>query len=149
MLTHFFTNGSFEREYRTQAVAPPASETVATYLNKRLKQIGVGHVFCIPGDYLAEWAETLDDPAQNAGLVRVHPNNEMCAAYAADGYGRVANGPIGCVAFTYGDRVRRRGDHGGDPRQRARGADPADGDDHRRRGLRGDAVSRSARDCWP
>jgi TPP-dependent 2-oxoacid decarboxylase len=32
----------------------------------------------------------------------VHPNNEMCAAYAADGYGRVANGPIGCVAFTYG-----------------------------------------------
>ena len=102
MLTHFFTKGSFEREYRTQAVAPPGSETVATYLNKRLKQIGVGHVFCIPGDYLAEWAETLDDPAQNGGLVRVHPNNEMCAAYAADGYGRVANGPVGCVAFTYG-----------------------------------------------
>jgi indolepyruvate decarboxylase len=102
MLTHFFTEGSFEREYRTQAVAPAGSETIATYLNKRLKQIGVGHVFCIPGDYLAEWAETLDDPAQNAGLVRVHPNNEMCAAYAADGYGRVANGPIGCVAFTYG-----------------------------------------------
>jgi len=102
MLTYFFGRGSFDREYRTQAVAPTGSETVATYLNKRLKQIGVGHVFCIPGDYLAEWAETLDDPAQNAGLVRVHPNNEMCAAYAADGYGRVANGPIGCVAFTYG-----------------------------------------------
>ena len=102
MLTHLFTKGSFERAYRTQAVAPPGSETIATYLNTRLKQIGVGHVFCIPGDYLAEWAETLDDPARNAGLVRVHPNNEMCAAYAADGYGRVANGPVGCVAFTYG-----------------------------------------------
>jgi len=102
MLTHFFTKASFEREYRTQAVAAPGSDTVATYLNKRLKQIGVGHVFCIPGDYLSEWAETLDDPAQNAGLVRVHPNNEMCATYAADGYGRVANGPVGCVAFTYG-----------------------------------------------
>ena len=101
MLTHF-VNANFDREYRTQAVAPAASETVATYLNTRLKQIGVSHVFCIPGDYLAEWAETLDDPAQNAGLIRVHPNNEMCAAYAADGYGRAANGLVGCVAFTYG-----------------------------------------------
>ncbi|MEX8492423.1 thiamine pyrophosphate-binding protein [Sphaerotilus sp.] len=101
MITQF-VNDHFDREYRTQAVAPVASQTVATYLNTRLKQIGVSHVFCIPGDYLAEWAATLDDPAQNAGLVRIHPNNEMCATYAADGYGRVANGVIGCVAFTYG-----------------------------------------------
>ena len=107
MLTHLFTKGSFERAYRTQAVAPRGSETIATYLNTRLKQIGVGHVFCIPGDYLAEWAETLDDPARNAGLVRVHPNNEMCAAYAADGYGRVANGPVGCVAQIVHDESGR------------------------------------------
>ena len=101
MITHHL-HDNFQREYVTQAVAPATSETVATYLNTRLKQIGVTHVFCIPGDYLAEWAQTLDDPAQNAGLVRVHPNNEMCATYAADGYGRVANGLVGCVAFTYG-----------------------------------------------
>lgn len=101
MLTHF-TNGHFDREYRTQAAQPDPACTVATYLNTRLRQVGVGHVFCIPGDYLAEWAETLDQPDLNAGLVRVHPNNEMCATYAADGYGRVANGTVGCIAFTYG-----------------------------------------------
>lgn len=79
-----------------------SGETVATYLNKRLKQIGVGHVFAIPGDYIAEWVATLDDPATSAGLVRVHPNNEMTGSYAADGYGRATPDTVGCVAFTYG-----------------------------------------------
>ncbi|MDC8756921.1 thiamine pyrophosphate-binding protein [Janthinobacterium fluminis] len=77
-------------------------ETVATYLNKRLAEIGVGHVMAIPGDYISEWVETLDTE-HNAGLVRVHPNNEMCATYAADGYGRATGGAaVGCVATTYG-----------------------------------------------
>ena len=100
MLTHLQA-GNFDRTYRTQ-VTDPGGETVASYLNKRLKQIGVSHIFCIPGDYLAEWANTLDDPRLNAGLIRVHPNNEMCATYAADGYGRATNQAVGCVAFTYG-----------------------------------------------
>ncbi|WP_085316810.1 thiamine pyrophosphate-binding protein [Derxia lacustris] len=105
----------FEREFRAgrptgntgrarlQAAAASATgETVATYLNKRLAEIGCKHVFAIPGDYIAPWVETLDGP-DNAGLVRVHPNNEMVAAYAADGYGRAANGStVGCMAFTYG-----------------------------------------------
>jgi indolepyruvate decarboxylase len=101
--------GPHDREFGTQqpvaaavGLAAASGETVATYLNKRLRQIGVDHVFCIPGDYIAEWCETLDDPKQNAGLIRVHPNNEVTATYAADGYARVANNRVGCVAFTYG-----------------------------------------------
>jgi TPP-dependent 2-oxoacid decarboxylase len=79
------------------------TETIHTYLNKRLREIGGKHVMAIPGDYIAEWVETLDVPELSAGLIRVHPNNEMCAAYAADGYGRAANGnTVGCVTFTYG-----------------------------------------------
>ena len=103
MLTRL-VNAHGDREYRTQPQAVPlaGSATVATYLNARLRQIGVTHVFCIPGDYVAEYCETLDDPTENCGLVRVHPNNEMCATYAADGFGRAANGTVGCVAFTYG-----------------------------------------------
>lgn len=100
----------FNKEYRSskkaghlrQKKAAKPIETVATYLNKRLAEIGVKHVMAIPGDYIAEWVETLDTP-DNAGLVRVHPNNEMLATYAADGYSRASNGKsIGCVAFTYG-----------------------------------------------
>ncbi len=103
----------YEREFRTprktvayktrvRSAAVAETETVASYLNKRLAQIGVRHVMAIPGDYIAEWVETLDTGC-NAGLVRVHPNNEMCATYAADGYGRATGGErVGCVAFTYG-----------------------------------------------
>lgn len=80
-----------------------SEETLASYLNKRLAEIGVKRVMAIPGDYIAEWVATLDEPEINAGLIRVHPNNEMLATYAADGYGRAANGnTVGCVAFTYG-----------------------------------------------
>lgn len=96
-----------EREFRPHRAALtgalPAPETVASYLNKRLAEIGCKYVQAIPGDYIAPWVETLDDPGINAGLVRVHPNNEMLATYAADGYGRAVNGKtVGCVSFTYG-----------------------------------------------
>ena len=101
----------FKKEFRSaknlssqksKGLAKESTETVASYLNKRLAEIGVKHVMAIPGDYIAEWVETLDTQ-ENAGLIRVHPNNEMLAAYAADGYARANNGKnVGCVAFTYG-----------------------------------------------
>lgn len=90
------------------AAAPPQRDavTLSAYLNARLKQIHVTHVMAIPGDYISEWVKSLDDPTLNPGpdpLVRVHPNNEMCATYAADGYARATGGVgVGCVTFTYG-----------------------------------------------
>ncbi|WGS45859.1 thiamine pyrophosphate-binding protein [Burkholderia sp. JSH-S8] len=110
----FLTNEQYRNLYRTPddlqsavtgdrlSVRAGTTETVSSYLNKRLAQIGVKYVMSIPGDYIAEWVETLDDSEVNAGLVRVHPNNEMCATYAADGYARAANGRVGCLACTYG-----------------------------------------------
>ncbi|WAC75102.1 thiamine pyrophosphate-binding protein [Roseateles sp. SL47] len=104
---HFRTPGtessSAVRPLRASAAAGPATETIASYLNKRLAEIGVRYVMAIPGDYISDWVETLDDPEVNAGLVRVHPNNEMCATYAADGFGRAGGGKtVGCVSTTYG-----------------------------------------------
>lgn len=98
MLQHFLSD-------TTRPEAPSADssqESVAGYLNKRLAEIGVRHVFAIPGDYIASYVNTLDDPARNAGLTRIHPNNEISAVYSADGYARSIKGRVGCVAFTYG-----------------------------------------------
>ena len=109
----------FRREFRPPhqvlragaltATAPgelsPGDPDLSTYLIARLKQIGVSHVMAIPGDYISSWVEELDSPVANPApsLVRVHPNNEMCATYAADGLGRATGGDaVGCVAFTYG-----------------------------------------------
>ena len=105
MMRHLVSNARFKREFRTPEAlaAPPGPETIVSYLNRRLHQIGVRRVFAIPGDYTAAWVESLDDPAKNPlGIKREHPNNEMCATYAADGYGRAVSGSVGCVSFTYG-----------------------------------------------
>ncbi len=119
--SHLMDNEHFRREFRTPervvepesgavraaaggdyaAVADTGTETVSAYLNKRLREIGVGHVMAIPGDYISEWVESLDGES-SAGLKRVHPNNEMLATYAADGYGRAVGDSVGCVAVTYG-----------------------------------------------
>ena len=101
------TAKQYEAHFRTpdEHRAGGADPTLAAYLTARLKQIGVTHVMAIPGDYIAEWVTTLDDPQENPdpAIVRVHPNNEMCATYAADGYARATGGKgVGCVAFTYG-----------------------------------------------
>jgi TPP-dependent 2-oxoacid decarboxylase len=105
------TRAQYRRAFRAPAAAPApiGPGTVAAYLNKRLAQIGVKCVMAIPGDYISPWVETLDAPSTiGSGLIRVHANNEMCATYAADGYGRAVGAyggaakTVGCVAFTYG-----------------------------------------------
>ena len=70
--------------------------TVGKYLIHRLKQVGVKHLFGIPGDYIVDFV--LD--ANESGIQYVGNTNEIKAGYAADAYARL-NG-ISAVAVTYG-----------------------------------------------
>lgn len=72
--------------------------TVGNYLVDRLREIGVGHLFAIPGDYCADWVQDYVQP-ESSGIERVGPTNELCAGYAADGYARFQG--IGAVCVTY------------------------------------------------
>jgi indolepyruvate decarboxylase len=73
---------------------PPA---VATYTLSRLAQLGIEHVFGVPGDY----AFPINDAAEVlAGLTWVGCANELNAAYAADGYARIRGAAI--LSTTYG-----------------------------------------------
>ena len=74
----------------------PDTTTAGRYLVERLKQVGVEHVFGVPGDYVL----TFMDRILEGGLDLVGTCNELNAAYAADAYARV-NG-IGAVCVTYG-----------------------------------------------
>lgn len=99
----FYGHSTGGRQPNFRETSDPTANTVAKYLNTRLAEIGVSHVFAIPGDYVAEYVNTLDQPGQNpGGLIRVHPNNEVSATYSADGMARSVAGSVGCVAFTYG-----------------------------------------------
>ena len=72
---------------------------IAQYLLARLREIGIGHVFCVPGDYAGAFLEALDaDPA----IRRVATVNELGAGYAADGYARLHGAGAACVQYGVG-----------------------------------------------
>jgi TPP-dependent 2-oxoacid decarboxylase len=70
--------------------------TVAEYLLTRLKEIGVDHLFGVPGDFvLGFFNHVLKSDVKYVGTC-----NELNAAYAADGYARIRG--IGAFSTTYG-----------------------------------------------
>ena len=71
--------------------------TIGNFLFMRLQQIGVGHVFGVPGDFNLQLLEQIKEVG---GIDFIGTCNELNAAYAADGYART-NG-IGALLTTYG-----------------------------------------------
>jgi TPP-dependent 2-oxoacid decarboxylase len=70
--------------------------TVAEYLLIRLKEIGVDHLFGVPGDFvLGFFNQVLKSDVKYVGTC-----TELNAAYAADGYARIRG--IGAFSSTYG-----------------------------------------------
>ncbi|GAB3041797.1 alpha-keto acid decarboxylase family protein [Spirosoma pulveris] len=73
--------------------------TVASYLITRLQQVGLAHVFTVPGDYAGPFLATLDD---TPGIIRIPTINELGAGYAADGYARYRGVGAACVQYGVG-----------------------------------------------
>ena len=70
---------------------------IGTYLTSRLEQLGVTHLFAVPGDYTSELLEIINEESK---IEYVGTCNELNAGYAADGYARVHG--IGAVSVTSG-----------------------------------------------
>jgi indolepyruvate decarboxylase len=70
--------------------------TVAEYLIGRLKEIGVDHLFGVPGDFVLGFFNQV----MKSDLKYVGACNELNAACAADGYARIRG--IGAFSSTYG-----------------------------------------------
>ncbi len=70
--------------------------TVAEYLLIRLKEIGVDHLFGVPGDFVLGFLNQV----LKSDLKYVGTCNELNAAYAADGYARIHG--IGAFTSTFG-----------------------------------------------
>ncbi|EPY7712330.1 alpha-keto acid decarboxylase family protein [Bacillus pacificus] len=71
--------------------------TVSTYLLDRLSELGIEHIFGVPGDYNLAF---LDDVVAHEKLEWVGNCNELNAAYAADGYARIKG--IAALITTFG-----------------------------------------------
>ncbi|MDE0483692.1 MAG: thiamine pyrophosphate-binding protein [Candidatus Poribacteria bacterium] len=75
---------------------PNKHPTIGDYLLKKLKSYGIDHIFGIPGDYVIQLFDMIEQsPIQHIGTTR-----EETAGFAADAYART-NG-IGAACVTYG-----------------------------------------------
>jgi TPP-dependent 2-oxoacid decarboxylase len=70
--------------------------TVSGFLISRLQEIGIKHLFGVPGDYILDFL----DKVLESQIRWVGNCNELNAGYAADGYARL-NG-AGAAVVTYG-----------------------------------------------
>lgn len=59
---------------------------IALYLIRRLKELGVKHLFGVPGDFNLELLDHVED---EEGIEWIGACNELNAGYAADGYARI------------------------------------------------------------
>ncbi|HET6676476.1 MAG TPA: thiamine pyrophosphate-binding protein [Nitrospiraceae bacterium] len=72
-----------------------ARKTIGTAVLERLHQLGVRHIFGVPGDYVLNLYKLIEtSPITHVGTTR-----EDCAGFAADAYARI-NG-IGALCVTY------------------------------------------------
>ena len=70
--------------------------TIGDYLLKKLQNYGIGYIFGIPGDYVVQFFDMIEQsPIQHIGTTR-----EETAGFAADAYART-NG-MGAACVTYG-----------------------------------------------
>ena len=73
--------------------------TVGRYLVDRLYELGLRHLFSIPGDYTVDWVNGYVVPSRIKVISEV---NELNAGYAADGYARQkGQDGIGALCVTY------------------------------------------------
>jgi indolepyruvate decarboxylase len=74
--------------------------TVATHLTNRLAEIGIRHLFGVPGDYNLVF---LDSVIAHPDVTWVGNANELNAAYAADAYGRCRGAAALATTFGVGE----------------------------------------------
>lgn len=76
---------------------------IGDYLLGRLHELGLRHIFGVPGDYNLQFLEQVirfDECSTPAQLLWVGACNELNAAYAADGYARLSG--IAALVVTHG-----------------------------------------------
>ncbi|ABA90093.1 2-oxoacid decarboxylase/dehydrogenase/transferase, putative [Syntrophotalea carbinolica DSM 2380] len=72
--------------------------TVSEYLIRRLADYGVEHVFGVPGDYVLQFYQQLE----NSPLKVVNTCDEQGAGFAADAYARLRGLGVVCVTYCVG-----------------------------------------------
>jgi indolepyruvate decarboxylase len=74
--------------------------TVAAYAVNRLVELGIGHVFGLPGDFSFPFDDAIE---ANEDLTWILSSNELNAAYSADGYARIHGAAMLTTTYAVGE----------------------------------------------
>ena len=107
--------------------------TVGHYLLDRLAELGIKHIFGVPGDYVLGFIRQIEADER---LHWVANCNELNAAYAAEGYGRMARAGAVVVTGGVGDLSASCGIGGRWPSAARWSSSPAPPGDRSRSGTR-------------
>lgn len=77
------------------------SKTIGTYLLDRLWELGVQHIFGIPGDYILRF----DKLIENHSIQFVNATRENTAGYMADAYARLRGLGVACITYGVGINI--------------------------------------------
>ena len=72
-------------------------QSIGNFLLRRLHEVGIRHIFGVPGDYNLEFMQQLEDRGDPAWIGTC---NELNGSYAADGYARIRG--LAALAVTNG-----------------------------------------------
>ncbi|QVL33025.1 alpha-keto acid decarboxylase family protein [Telmatocola sphagniphila] len=76
----------------------PNTISIGKYLLDRLHELGVRHMFGIPGDYILGFFKMVEE----SPIEMVVTTNELGAGYAADAYARINGIGVACVTYAVG-----------------------------------------------
>jgi len=77
-----------------------SNPTVVDYVVDRLADLGIGHVFGLPGDYSFPFNDAIE---ANDRVTWILSSNELNAAYSADGYARVHGAAMLTSTYAVGE----------------------------------------------
>jgi indolepyruvate decarboxylase len=83
-----------------------SNPSIAEYVVQRLAALGIKHVFGVPGDYAFPFDDAIE---AYGGLEWIGCNNELNAAYAADGYARIHGAAILSTTYNVGETAALAG----------------------------------------
>ncbi len=85
-----------EHRGRRMAAIKQKEKTIGQYLLDRLSELGIEHIFGVPGDYVLK----LDKLIEESDIQFINTASEIAAGYMADAYARLRG--LGAACITYG-----------------------------------------------
>ena len=76
--------------------------TIGQYLLNRLSELGVEHIFGVPGDYILRLDKLIE---QHPRIKFINTTRESTAGYAADAYARMRGLGVACITYGVGINI--------------------------------------------